>query len=83
MVAAAVALPNCDPVITNDAGADCWGTGPSSFTNIVGFEFGVYWSATTDSADTSDAFYIAMISGAMFPTGKTSIALTWAVRGGQ
>lgn len=84
MVAAAVALPlNCDPTITNDAGTDCWDAGPSSFTNIVGFEFGYYWSATTDSADYTKAFSLTMINGMMIPYAKTSVALAWAVRGGQ
>jgi hypothetical protein len=83
MVAAAVALGNCDPTITNDAGTDCFDTGPSSFTNIIGFEFGFYWSATTDSATTANAFRMNMINGEMVSTAKTGLVLAWAVRGGQ
>jgi uncharacterized protein (TIGR02145 family) len=83
MVAAAVQLGNCDPVITNDAGTDCWTAGPSSFTNIVGFEFGVYWSATTDAATPGNAYQLLMINGAFSSAAKTTVAYVWPVRGGQ
>jgi hypothetical protein len=84
MVAAAVALPGfCDPVITNDPGTDCYDAGPSSFTNIQGNEFGLYWSATTDSGTVSKAYVVPMISGSIYSYTKTAVASIWAVRGGQ
>jgi len=84
MVAAAKAIGSCDPTLTNDAGTNCYGEGPTSFTGVAGGEFGFYWSATTDSANVANAFLVAMISGNMSSFVKTGGAVrVWAVRGGQ
>lgn len=83
MVEKAVDIGGCDPTITNDAGTDCWGTGPSSFTGIIGFEFGVYWSATTSNVTVSEAYTVLLINGSDTDTLKSAVAYVWPVRGGQ
>ena len=84
MTAAAIALGCVDsdlggPSITNDAGTDCWGNGPSSFFSI---QNSAYWSATSNGF-AWEAWFVSLDLGGGDTISKTWSFYAWAVRGGQ
>lgn len=69
------------PYWLNDAGTDCWGTGPSSFTGV---ESWLYWSNSTYLQIWDWAFYVDLNQGWVTADSKRgyTIIKVWPVRGG-
>jgi hypothetical protein len=66
-----------DPALSNDAGDARWGTGTSSFTNVISER---YWSATTYTVNPSDAWFVHLCCADMFNDPKTNTYYVWPVR---
>jgi uncharacterized protein DUF1566 len=71
-----------EPALTNDAGTNCWITGPSSLTGVTITD--VFWSSTASEATPSIAYVMFIDVGSILPLGpKTSAGYSvWPVRGG-
>jgi hypothetical protein len=76
-------LSSSDGVValSNDAGTGMWvsGTG-SSFTGV---QPAYYWSSTTRTDTTADAWIVHLGHGQVFSFGKAMSYYVWPVRGGQ
>jgi hypothetical protein len=87
MVARAVAL-DCKysglggpPSLTNDAGTDCYVSGPSSFLGVAALAN--YWSSTSYEFDPRWAWQAFLENGLFSPTNKIYGGWVWPVRGGR
>jgi hypothetical protein len=66
-----------NPALSNDAGDAIWGTGTSSFTGV---QTSRYWSATTYTVNTANAWYVHLFDGFVNPGAKTVTYYVWPVR---
>jgi hypothetical protein len=71
-----------NPALTNDAGNAKWNTtGTSSFSNVIS---DYYWSSTSYSDGTTDAWCVSMHGGNVFGGNRAvNDWYVWPVRGGQ
>ena len=67
------------PALSNALGTDKWTDG-NAFINV---QVNLYWSSTTYSYDTTQAWYVSPYGGNMNTRPKTMNGLVWPVRGGK
>lgn len=68
-----------NPALSDAAGTTQWTSG-DAFTAV---QSNYYWSSTTKSDNTSNAWVVTLTSGFVSNAGKTNARYVWPVRGGQ
>lgn len=67
------------PALSNAAGDAKWAEG-DAFSNV---QWGAYWSSTTVTDNTNDAWYVHIYDGVSYSYNKNYEFHVWPVRGGQ
>ncbi len=67
------------PALSSASGTSQWSAG----NPFSGVQSGIYWSSTTDSGNTTDAWYVNLANGDVANDGKTGATYVWPVRAGQ
>ncbi len=67
------------PALSNAAGTSKWTSGDA----FIGVQSDVYWSSTTCSGSTPDAFYMYLANSVTGYTSKTDKLYVWPVRAGR
>ena len=67
------------PALSNAAGTGQWTSGNA----FIGVQSANYWSSTTDSSSTTNAWYVSLLNGYVNSINKPNTYYVWPVRAGK